>query len=87
MTEAEVRQWLGERGYPVSFVEPTAYAKHIFTHIEWHMNGFYCVLEEDADAPDDGFVWAEKRELAAVYALPSAFRAFLKRIEADPLQT
>ncbi|MGM9626131.1 MAG: NUDIX domain-containing protein, partial [Eubacteriales bacterium] len=83
MTDPEVRQWLGARGFRVACMEPTVYAKHIFTHIEWHMNGFYCVLEEDGCASDGGFVWAEKQELAAVYALPSAFRAFLKRIETD----
>ena len=84
MTDPEVRQWLGAKGFRVACMEPTAYAKHIFTHIEWHMNGFYCVLEEDGTPSDGGFVWAEKQELAAVYALPSAFRAFLERIEADP---
>ncbi len=53
-------------------------AKHIFTHIEWHMSGFTaCVGEID---PPAGYCWVTKEELFDQYAVPSAFRAFLKFI-------
>lgn len=47
-------------------------AKHVFTHVEWHMTGFLVETEEC----DDQFVWATADEIADRYALPSAFKAF-----------
>ncbi len=53
---------------------PRADAKHIFTHIEWHMTGYYAVCK----TPADGFEWVLPSELRETYALPSAFRPFLE---------
>lgn len=49
-------------------------AKHIFTHIEWHMTGY----SVRCDTPADGFTWVSPPLLRAEYALPSAFRPFLE---------
>ena len=46
-------------------------AKHIFSHIEWHMTAR--IAEADCDTLPDGWVWASHRELEERYALPSAF--------------
>ena len=46
-------------------------AKHIFTHIEWHMTAR--VAETAEEILPEGWVWAEKWELNRVYAIPSAF--------------
>ena len=46
-------------------------AKHIFTHVEWHMTGY--VLE--AAGNGDGFLWADEESLQA-HAVPSAFGKF-----------
>ena len=48
-------------------------AKHIFTHIEWHMTGYLI----RAAACGDDFVWAEAAQIKAHYALPAAFKAFM----------
>ncbi len=48
-------------------------AKHIFTHIEWHMTGYYAACS----APAGGFTWATLPQLREDYTLPSAFRSFL----------
>lgn len=61
-------------------VEPAAFgevvkaknAKHIFTHVEWHMTGFFVKAREFF--PD--YVWVSSEELKSGYALPSAFKAF-----------
>jgi len=52
---------------------------HIFSHIEWHMTGLGARLS----APDlpEGWVWAGREELQTVYAVPSAFQAFQRRVE------
>ena len=47
-------------------------AKHIFTHVEWHMTGY--TLEVAGDGPAD-FVWASAGELGE-RAVPSAFARY-----------
>ena len=47
-------------------------AKHIFTHVEWHMTGY--TLEVAGDGPAD-FVWAGAEELGE-RAVPSAFARY-----------
>ena len=46
-------------------------AKHIFSHIEWHMTGR--TVRCETDALPAGWVWADERELREIYAVPSAF--------------
>ncbi len=58
-------------------------AKHVFTHVEWHMTGY--LLEgiwEEAEAELSGrdVVWATAEELKTRYAIPSAFKAFFRWI-------
>lgn len=47
-------------------------AKHVFTHIEWHMTGRLV----EVPARTAGYLWATAAEIAEFYALPSAFKAF-----------
>ncbi|MFR2561316.1 MAG: NUDIX domain-containing protein [Anaeromassilibacillus sp.] len=49
-------------------------AKHIFSHVEWHMTGYWVDLTERPE----GFTWAGRETLQQEYALPSAFRAYLE---------
>ena len=51
-------------------------AKHLFTHIEWRMDGFLALCGEIS--PPEGTALARWEELEAGYALPSAFAAFKK---------
>lgn len=52
-------------------------AKHIFTHIEWHMQGYLIEVAEMSEQ----FVWCERKELAEKYALPSAFKKYVSILE------
>lgn len=54
-------------------------AKHIFTHVEWHMTGY--ILEAEGDGPGD-FLWAGPDRLDAL-AVPSAFARFLAEARAE----
>lgn len=51
-------------------------ATHIFSHIEWHMQGY--VVELQTKPNDETLVWAKKEEIAD-YAIPSAF-SFIKKV-------
>ena len=47
-------------------------AKHVFTHVEWHMTGY--TLEAAGRGPED-FLWVDGRGLAE-HAVPSAFARY-----------
>ena len=75
----EIRAQLAEDGWQVKKLLSLSPAKHIFTHIEWHMTGYYAEMDEAAP----NLVWVTPGELRGAYALPSAFRAFLRVLEED----
>ena len=58
-------------------------AKHIFSHIEWHMSGFSATLREPIGQGD--LIWATLSQLKQQYPLPSAFQSYLPLIH-DYLQ-
>ena len=60
-------------------VEPLGPAKHIFTHIEWHMTA-YTARTEGLALPE-GWVWADREALAREYAVPNAFQAFSEYVK------
>jgi A/G-specific adenine glycosylase len=53
---------------------PFGSAKHIFTHVEWHMVGYRVELAAESAS----LVWKTVDELDADYAIPTAFRAYTK---------
>ncbi|UZT81848.1 A/G-specific adenine glycosylase [Caproicibacterium sp. BJN0003] len=52
-------------------------AKHIFTHVEWHMTAYRIIVEQTCGM----MVWASPNERSRKFALPSAFQMFLKEKE------
>ncbi len=58
-------------------------AKHIFSHVEWHMVGYEVMVDEleknmrEQDAASGEIVFAELRELKEHYPMPSAFEAYM----------
>ncbi len=53
-------------------------AKHIFTHIEWHMRAYAVRIAPDFDGVDGqtGYFLIENEDLRQNYAVPSAFSAY-----------
>ncbi len=73
--EAAVRAHLASRGFSVGAVRRLPIAKHIFSHIEWHMRGYAMDLEVcPADVGGDLLVPATA--LDDRYAIPSAYAAY-----------
>lgn len=52
-------------------------ARHIFTHVEWRMHGMLVHV----NAEDPRYVWATADEIKRIYAVPSAFKAFMEWVE------
>ncbi len=61
-------------GLQIRSITPAPEARHIFTHVEWHMTGF--IIE--TDSIPDCYVAANRSELKEKYALPSAFEPYRK---------
>ncbi len=52
--------------------------KHVFSHIEWHMDSrVYRLPSSDLPA---GFVWVSAEDLRDSYAVPAAFQSFLPQV-------
>lgn len=69
-------------GVTVTEMHPLRHAKHVFTHLEWHMAGV------EAHTTEGGtFTWVSPQELEQAIALPSAFRVYraiaLKKTRAE----
>ncbi|SCW34031.1 A/G-specific DNA-adenine glycosylase [Lachnospiraceae bacterium C10] len=79
----QIRQLMEEWGllpYSVSSLED---AKHIFSHIEWHMKGYalqVAVRDEEA-FKRLGFFAAAFSQVKEQYSLPSAFGAYVKNLK------
>ncbi len=59
-------------------VEELPGAKHIFSHTEWHMDGYFLSLGE---LPEGDFLFAEWETIQKTYAIPSAFTAYKKYLD------
>jgi A/G-specific adenine glycosylase len=55
-------------------------AKHIFTHIEWHMIAYDVLITPEFDGlhGQSGMLLIPNDELHQTYAIPSAFGAYVK---------
>ena len=65
-----VRQW----GLRPELLRKSVRRRHVFTHVEWEMTGFYI----DCAAQTKRFVWVVAQQLEQAYPLPTAFRLFLE---------
>lgn len=59
-------------------IEKLPDAKHIFSHVEWHMAGYRIIME--GELPKD-LITAKKEELKTIYPLPNAFGRYTKLIK------
>ena len=65
------------------YIEILPDAKHIFSHIEWRMTGYrirVASLDTDGELP---FIFVGKKQSEKQYAIPSAFRAYVKYMKEE----
>ena len=84
-SEEELRALLLKGGIDPLYLTPLENAKHIFTHLEWHMVGFEIILREEdvakisnipLDGAEKGLFFAPREEIDESYAIPGAYRAY-----------
>ena len=74
LEKEEVLARLQQMGLEPKSWEALPPARHVFTHVEWRMSGWYCRVGQ-APAPE-GFVWAGPDRIREEYALPGAFKVY-----------
>lgn len=73
----EVLTWIKDQDlYPVRILELDS-AKHIFTHLEWHMKGYVAFVSEVGGI----FTWASHQELRTKYAIPTAVTKYQEALD------
>lgn len=76
LSEAEAAAYAGTLGVDVRACAPCGKAKHIFTHVEWHMSAYRMDCGEEAG----DLLWKTPEEIRDGYSIPTAFRAYQKLI-------
>ena len=73
MNRAEVAKLLSDEMLQISAIRTLAKAKHIFTHIEWHMSPYLITCT----AQSNRYQWVTLSELENQFMLPTAFRKLI----------
>ena len=68
-------------------IQPIPPAKHIFTHVEWHMTGYFIecskptagIREENHGGWQQDLIWMDAEKLERDIALPTAFRKLFQQ--------
>ena len=71
LTEEEIKA-----RFDAASVRSLGKAKHIFTHIEWHMEGYLVECREQSH-----YHWVTKEEIEAEYSIPTAFKTYKKALQ------
>ena len=67
---------------PLHIVE-AGEAKHIFSHVEWHMKGYFIKVAATEEKRIGDLIFVDKKESKGKYPIPAAFSAYRKYIEED----
>ena len=80
LTEEEALCWVkGQKLSPIR-IQKLEEAKHIFSHVEWHMTGYVVRVDELAENKG-GMLFVEVKDSEERYPIPSAFRAYTKYMD------
>ncbi len=78
-SEEEIKQYLKGHGLALKKIVPLGFAKHIFSHVEWHMAGYEVEVKEIKDKKTD-LLFVELEKLRTEYPIPNAFAAYKKHL-------
>ncbi len=79
LTGEEARMQADSLGLMPTTVVSLPDSVHIFTHIEWHMKGYYLPTKHECE----DFLWVTPDKILSEFAVASAFRAYKKELFPD----
>lgn len=78
LTEEETVKWVEDLGLLPLQIKPLEAAKHIFSHVEWHMEGYLIRVASFEGTLKENYILAEVRTAEKQYAIPSAYSAYAR---------
>ena len=78
LTMEEVTAYSKKIGLMPVRIKKLEVAKHIFSHIEWHMSGYEIVVDELEKTNEKAFLFIHPEEIEKKYSIPSAFEAYTR---------
>ncbi len=72
----EVTEYSKKIGLMPVRVQKLPEAKHIFSHIEWHMIGYEVIVDELEKTNEKGFLFIHPEQIKKEYSIPSAFEKY-----------
>lgn len=79
LSEEEVLEWARSHGVSPIRIQPLEAAKHIFSHVEWHMVGY--AIRVDELLQQEGLLFVDVMETEEKYPIPAAFCAYTKYMD------
>ena len=91
LNEAEILDYVRMQGYEPVRIQPLCDAKHIFSHVEWHMKGYAVFVASrelksrenkatpasaDVACTANDWIFVDVEETKTNYAIPSAFSKY-----------
>ena len=76
LSQDEVLDWLKQEGLSPIRIRRLSDAKHIFSHIEWHMTGYVVLVEELENDSGKDMLFIEPKRTEEEYPIPAAFSAY-----------
>ena len=74
----ELKKYLNQKKIKIMNIKQLKEAKHIFSHLEWHMVGYHIICK---DLPEKEYLWVTKEELETKYSLPTAIMIYAKDLK------
>lgn len=78
LSQQEVLEYLKEKKLSPLRIRKIEDAKHIFSHIEWHMTGYLIRVEEMEHRESEELIFVEPEKKEETYPIPAAFGAYMK---------
>lgn len=76
-TKEEVLEYLTDNAYKIKQVESLGNARHIFTHVEWKMQGYFIGLDKEPRL----VLLTDTEDIREKYPLPTAFMAYFEKFQ------
>lgn len=78
LAQKEVTAYSKEIGLMPVRVKKLESAKHIFSHVEWHMTGYEVIVDELEKTNKKEFLFIHPEEIGQRYPFPSAFETYIR---------
>lgn len=82
LTEEEALEWIKKQNLSPLRIARLEPAKHIFSHVEWHMTG-YVVWVDELEEDKSGLLYVDTEDARQNYPIPTAFGAYVKYMNTE----